>query len=223
MIAKPGKGKCVNYSKNDVFSCGMVAHNMMTGGGVDPFAETSTAKFTEANYNQPPACYLDELRAIVWRMLHPTIAARFSLGTAEAELAAFIGRHQFQPVLVNVDHQRGYLTRGAKSISTTSCSLSIEVDLAETVAAFKAKITRVVAGTSFDDVILAAVATATDDVGGDGGGGDGRTSTVCTYLNTDSTLVPSPISGCRSNTEQPMMLVAMVAVVMVERVRCVPI
>lgn len=42
---KHGKGKYIDYSKCDVFGCGMVAHNMLSGLTSEPFSVGSSKDY----------------------------------------------------------------------------------------------------------------------------------------------------------------------------------
>jgi serine/threonine protein kinase len=87
----PGRGVVLDYSKSDMFSCGMIAHNMLSGGVSEPFSTADARQYSEETYNPlPDRTAGRELRELVWRMLQPDPAARSTLAEAEAALERMI-------------------------------------------------------------------------------------------------------------------------------------
>ena len=84
----------IDYSKNDVFAAGMVAHFMLSHGGTkDPWETTAPLDplhpFAPQNYNELPADRVaPDVANLVWNMLNPTMSERF---TAHEALAAVDG------------------------------------------------------------------------------------------------------------------------------------
>ena len=72
----------IDYSKNDVFACGMVAHYMLTGGCADPFS-ADHPEYTAETYNPlPEGCCPDPVATLVWNMVNPDAALRLTAGEA---------------------------------------------------------------------------------------------------------------------------------------------
>ena len=80
----------IDYTKNDVFAAGMVAHFMLCNGGTkDPYERKQPLDplhpYAAQNYNDLPATVAMPVQDLVRRMLQPNPARRIS---AEAALAS---------------------------------------------------------------------------------------------------------------------------------------
>jgi serine/threonine protein kinase len=72
----------IDYSKNDVFACGMVAHYMLTGGGADAFSADHPGYSAETYNKLPAGCCPDAVATLVWNMVNPDAKLRLSANEA---------------------------------------------------------------------------------------------------------------------------------------------
>lgn len=92
MAAVPGTHKhptYIDYSKNDVFAAGMVAHFMLCNGGEkDPFERGKPLDqlhpFAPQNYNELPSTIPTPVQDLVWNMLQPNPGKRWTAAEALA-------------------------------------------------------------------------------------------------------------------------------------------
>ena len=84
LAVKPKRGAVIDYAMNDIFACGMVAHNMLSGDLQRPFEADTARDYSTDNYNELPPCYDDRICSLVRRMCHPDAAKRL---TAEQALS----------------------------------------------------------------------------------------------------------------------------------------
>jgi ankyrin repeat protein len=93
MAAVPGSMRhpqFIDYSKNDVFAAGMVAHYMLTNGRVDPFS-TNHPGYSAETYTRPPQECPESVADLVWTMVNPSLEHRVSAIEALAAVDALIG------------------------------------------------------------------------------------------------------------------------------------
>ena len=91
----------INYSKNDVFAAGMLAHYMLTNGVEDAFATRDpeyTAvhhpHYSAATYNHPPRGCPQPIADLVWAMVNPSFEHRITVEEALARVDAMMdGSH----------------------------------------------------------------------------------------------------------------------------------
>lgn len=91
VLAKPGVGKVIDYSKNDVFAVGMVAHNMLSGLLYPPFVGSNPKEYSSETYRPLPDMYPAEIRSLVWGMLNPDPLQRLTVADALAKVSALCG------------------------------------------------------------------------------------------------------------------------------------
>lgn len=78
----------IDYSKNDVFAAGMVAHYMLMS--VTNTFSTHHPNYSEATYIEPPEGCPAPIAELVWRMVNPNPAQRLTAIEALAEVDALI-------------------------------------------------------------------------------------------------------------------------------------
>jgi serine/threonine protein kinase len=79
-----GKGQSIDYSKSDVFACGMVAHNLLSGLLTDPFATAYSQDYSAELYCPLPEHVPVLLTDLVWSMLNPDALSRATIQEALA-------------------------------------------------------------------------------------------------------------------------------------------
>ena len=83
MLAEPGPGSYIDYSKSDVFGMGMVLYRMLSGDiRAKPFDSDNHAEYTAESYIELPDCYDADIKALVRSLLAPDSAQRFTIQQA---------------------------------------------------------------------------------------------------------------------------------------------
>jgi hypothetical protein len=86
-LAKAGRGKFIDYSGADAFTCGMLLHGVMcVGVDLGPFApEEDPRRFQDADYREPPSG-TPEIKAVVRGLLRVGLDDRLSAADALARV-----------------------------------------------------------------------------------------------------------------------------------------
>ena len=90
--AVPGRRAVLDYTNNDAWAAGLIAHGMLSPQGQEPFgAQQDVRLYADGDYQNIPPCYSPVLRDVVRGLLTVDTRHRLSATQAIVRLEGFLG------------------------------------------------------------------------------------------------------------------------------------